>query len=210
MKQYFANISGQTAGPFTIEQMKKLVASGHVVAATPISFDQSSFFLASTLPELGFQRAAVAAKPSAEKQIATSFCPCCSGKISSYEAICPHCNYDICKDAEERFRQQEELMHPNVVGTFIDRTPGARQLSQSMGLDFNIEKLTVAGWGLIVVTATVALASVIVATRSFATQSSDRAYIRLLAIATTVIPGALVFWSGRFFLSLAGVKIMKD
>ena len=101
-------------------------------------------------------------------------------------------------------------MHPNVVGTFIDRTPGARALSQSMGLDFNIEKLTIAGWGLILFTTVIALLSVVIAARTLANPDSPRTYVRLLSIATTIIPGAIVFWGGRYFLSLAGIKIMKE
>lgn len=210
MKQYFAMISEKPVGPFTLEQIKKLVASGHVVESTPISIDKCAFVLAQTLPELGFHRAAVETKATVEKRVTTSFCPGCSGKISQYEAICPHCNYDICHEAEERFRQRDEQMHPNVVGTFIDRTPGARALSQSMGLDFNIEKLTIAGWGLILFTTVIALLAVVVATRILANQDSPRSYVRVLAVATAVIPGAIVFWCGRYFLSLAGIKIMKE
>ena len=212
MKQYFAKISEQTAGPFTIEQIKKLVASGHVIASTPISVDKCTFVLAHALPELGFNRKTVETKTSVEKRITTSFCPCCSGKISQNEAICRHCNFDIYQDGEDRFRQTEEQMHPNinVVGTFIDRTPGARALSQSMGLNFNIEKLTIAGWGLTLFTTVIALLAVVIATHTLANQDSPRTYVRLLAFATTMIPGAIVFWGGRYFLSLAGIKIMRE
>lgn len=210
LKQYFAKIGEHTTGPFTIAQIKKLVETGHVIESTPISVERNKFVLAHTLPELGFKRSTVETKAFAEQRNKTSYCPSCSGMMSQYETICPNCNFDIYADRENKFRQKEEQMRPKVIDSFIDRTPGARVISQSLGLDFKLETMTFAGWGLVLFTTLTALLAVVIATRTLVDSDSPRTYIRLIAIVTTLIPGAIAFAGGRFLLWLAGVKIIKE
>lgn len=209
MSHYFVKLSEQTAGPFTLEQMLKLVAGGKIAAGTPVSVDGREFVFAQTLPELGLAQGGGEKLAVAEHEIETSFCPSCCGEIAAYTVVCPLCNYNMAAVATHRRSQRNSEPDIDVIASFVDRTPGAKRISKSMGLDLKLKNLTIAGKGLVALTALISLAAVFTAMITLAPQDSSNSTIRVIAVAAAIFPGAIAFGVGRFLLSLAKIEIVK-
>ncbi len=209
MKTYLIQLDNQRVGPLQIEQVNKLVVSGHVKPNTLISVNDEPFVKAEALTELNFKRLTPLPKKVAQKPTQTFYCPECSGVVAYHTIVCQHCQFNICEAGDERFREQEKERYrkDNVVAGYIDDTPGARELSKKLDLDFDVLSLNTAGWGLIVCSLLTSLTiGLVVKFFIFPQRNLDGQAFGILVLLTTV-SCILVFLLGRFVLRSFDIEI---
>lgn len=212
MKTYLIQLDNQRVGPLQIEQVNKLVVSGHIKPNTLISVNDEPFVAAEGLNELNFKRLIPPPKKEAQKPSQTFYCPECSGVVSYHTIVCPHCQFDICAAGDERFREQEKerYRNNNVVAGYIDDTPGARELSKKLDLDFDVLSLNTAGWGLVACSLLTSLTIGFVVKLFIVPQGDlDGQSFGTLAF-LTIISCILVFLLGRFVLRSFHIKIKNS
>jgi hypothetical protein len=211
MKQYFAKIEMQCVGPINLQQVQKLVIAGHITPSTPISFDKVTFFEAGSLPEISFPFATEKSVNKIPLSKATSICQQCRGPMSFYESVCPNCGHDICQTGDDRMRKLDEgrFSKVNPAGELMDNTPGAWEAARQMDLDFDIARLTLTGWLLVVTSALASIGTMAFTSLVLHVTRENYPQYFLPLFAAAFLPAIIVFCSGRYVLHTSGFDITK-
>lgn len=108
--------------------------------------------------------------------------------------------------------RKNEPENKSYVDRLIDTAPGSNQLREASGMNIDITKLTVAGWGLAVVVIALATVAAIVPLIMIGNSGSrvSGGVGRAIAIPIVLIVGAGSFWVGRKILGLLGLSIVRE
>src|SRR6185295_1393107 len=90
---FYVKFPDKTSGPFTIEQLQKLIRRGRVTSDHLISKDGEKWEPAATNSALDFTL--LSGSEDRSEETPSSYCPRCSAPIAASAVQCPDCGYDF-------------------------------------------------------------------------------------------------------------------